>query len=256
MGTVLLITGASRGIGAETARLAARRGYSVGVGYATSTGAAETVVESISREGGTAVPIAADVSDDAQVERMFAEVDEKLGPVAGLVNSAGIIGTRCRTDELQAAEAQEVLSVNVIGTILCCGAAVRRMSTRHGGSGGAIVNVSSIASVTGARTRSLYAASKGAIDSFTRGLAKEVAREGVRVNAIRPGMVKTEMNEDVWTNPQKLTEVTSTIPMDRFGTTAEVAAAILWLLSDEATFVTSALLDVAGGGLEQRNNAR
>ena len=254
MGKVLLITGASRGIGAETARLAASSGYSVGVGYAASATEARNVVESIVNAGGSAIPIAADVSDDTQVERMFSEVDRHLGPVTGLVNSAGIIGSQRRTDELQRAEAEQVLSVNVVGTMLCCGAAVRRMSTHHGGGGGAIVNVSSIAAVTGGRTRSLYAASKGAIDSFTRGLAKEVAREGIRVNAIRPGMVKTEMNAAVWTDPQKFGDVTSTIPMNRFGTTGEIAAAILWLLSDEASFVTAALLDVAGGGLEQRIN--
>lgn len=249
MARVILITGGSRGIGAATARLAARRGCAVGVGYAANEREAQRIVRTIADEGGCAAPVAADVSDESQVEHMFEEVERRLGRIDGLVNSAGIIGARRRVDELKTAEAGRLMAVNVIGTMLCCGAAVRRMSKRRGGSGGAIVNVSSIAAMTGARPgRTLYAASKGAIDSFTRGLAKEVAQEGIRVNAIRPGMVKTDMNADVWGDPQQFREVAAAIPMQRFGTTEEVAAAVLWLLSEDASFVSGALIDAAGGG--------
>lgn len=247
MKKVLVVTGGSRGIGAATARLAAARGYAVCINYRHNEAAAQAVVEEIARAGGEAIAVAGDVGNEADVMRLFAEVDEKLGTVTALVNNAGILETQMRVEEMDAARLHRVLTANVIGSFLCAREAVRRMSTRHGGQGGAIVNVSSIASRLGAPDEYVdYAAAKGAIDSFTIGLAKEVAGEGIRVNAVRPGVIYTEIHASGG-EPDRVERVKSSVPMQRGGQAEEVARAILWLLSDEASYSTGALLDVTGG---------
>jgi NAD(P)-dependent dehydrogenase (short-subunit alcohol dehydrogenase family) len=244
---VLVVTGGSRGIGAATARLAAARGYAVCINYRHNEAAAQAVVEEIAQAGGEAIAVAGDVGNEADVMRLFAEVDEKLGTVTALVNNAGILETQMRVEEMDAARLHRVLTANVIGSFLCAREAVRRMSTRHGGQGGAIVNVSSIASRLGAPDEYVdYAAAKGAIDSFTIGLAKEVAGEGIRVNAVRPGVIYTEIHASGG-EPDRVERVKSSVPMQRGGQAEEVARAILWLLSDEASYSTGALLDVTGG---------
>jgi NAD(P)-dependent dehydrogenase (short-subunit alcohol dehydrogenase family) len=244
---VLLVTGGSRGIGAATARLAAGGGYAVCINYCHNEAAAQAVVEEIAQAGGEAIAIAGDVGNEADVMRLFAEVDEKLGPVTALVNNAGILERQMRVEEMDAARLSRVLTTNVIGSFLCAREAVRRMSTRHGGQGGAIVNVSSIASRLGAPDEYVdYAAAKGAIDSFTIGLAKEVAGEGIRVNAVRPGVIYTEIHASGG-EPGRVERVKAGVPMQRGGQPEEVARAILWLLSDEASYSTGTLLDVTGG---------
>ncbi|MCE8032203.1 SDR family oxidoreductase [Billgrantia tianxiuensis] len=244
---VLVATGGSRGIGAATARLAAAGGYAVCINYRHNEAAALAVVEEIAQAGGEAIAVAGDVGNEADVMRLFAEVDEKLGTVTALVNNAGILETQMRVEEMDAARLHRVLTANVIGSFLCAREAVRRMSTRHGGQGGAIVNVSSIASRLGAPDEYVdYAAAKGAIDSFTIGLAKEVAGEGIRVNAVRPGVIYTEIHASGG-EPDRVERVKSSVPMQRGGQAEEVARAILWLLSDEASYSTGALLDVTGG---------
>jgi NAD(P)-dependent dehydrogenase (short-subunit alcohol dehydrogenase family) len=250
MSGVLLITGGSRGIGAATARLAAARGYAVAINYRAEAEKAVALVGEIEAAGGRAVAVQADVSRQDEVERLFREIDERLGRATALVNAAGINGgPPTRVAELEQGALERLLAVNVIGTMLCCREAVRRMSTAHGGAGGAIVNVSSMGATIGGRPgRSAYAASKAAVDSFTVGLAKEVAREGIRVNAVRPGMTLTDMTDAVRRDPDRRAQIAATIAMNRCAEAQEIAQPILWLLSDEASFVAGAILDASGGG--------
>jgi NAD(P)-dependent dehydrogenase (short-subunit alcohol dehydrogenase family) len=250
MAGTVLITGGSRGIGAATARLAARHGYAVAINYRAETKSAEALVNDLLGEGGQVVAIRADVAQQDQVRRLFREVDERLGRLSALVNAAGITGgPATKVADLEQAVLERLLAVNVIGTMLCCREGVRRMSTARGGAGGAIVNVSSMAAAIGGRPgRSPYAASKAAIDSFTIGLAKEVAQDGIRVNAIRPGMTLTDMTDAVRRDAGLRARVAATIPMNRCAAPEEMAHPILWLLSDEASFISGAVLDASGGG--------
>jgi NAD(P)-dependent dehydrogenase (short-subunit alcohol dehydrogenase family) len=243
----MIITGGSRGIGAATARLAATRGYEVCITYLRNEAAAAAVVRDISDAGGEAIAVAADVSVEADIIRLFEHVDVKLGPVTALVNNAGILEHQARVDEMDSARLSRIFATNVFGSFICAREAVRRMSTRHGGSGGSIVNVSSSASRIGSPGEYVdYAAAKGAIDTFTLGLAKEVATEGIRVNAVRPGIIYTEIHASGG-EPNRVERVKGSIPMQRGGQPEEVAQAILWLLSNEASYTTGSLLDVAGG---------
>lgn len=243
----LIVTGASRGIGAAVAALAGERGYAVVVNFATSEAEATNVVKDIVDGGGRAVAIQADVAHEAQIIRMFEVAERELGPIKGLVNNAGVTGGFARVEEVSSAAIANVLAVNVSGTILCSREAVRRMSTRRGGTGGAIVNVSSRAAHTGAASEWVhYAASKGAIDSFTIGLAREVATEGIRVNAVAPGLVDTGLHAANG-EPGRLQRLMGTIPMARPGTPREVAEGVLWLLSAAASYTTGAILQIGGG---------
>ena len=244
---MLIVTGASRGIGAAIARLAGERCYAVAVNFSRGETEAKQIAAEIIRGGGRALAIHADVSREADILRMFETAERELGPIKGLVNNAGITGGFARVEDVSATAIERVLAVNVTGAILCAREAVRRMSTRRGGSGGAIVNISSRAAHTGAAGEWVhYAASKGAIDSFTIGLAREVATEGIRVNAVAPGLVDTELHAANG-EPGRLQRLMPTIPMQRAGLPNEVAEAVLWLLSPAASYTTGAILEVGGG---------
>lgn len=247
MNPVILITGASRGIGAATAFQAARAGYTVAVNYHANAQAANQVVQQIRSLGATAIAVQADVAKEEQVLAMFATVDAQLGPLRALVNSAGVVDVASRVDAMTVARLRRMFDTNVIGSMLCAREAVLRMSTRHGGAGGAVVNLSSVAATLGGAGQYVdYAASKGAIDSFTVGLAREVAAEGIRVNAVRPGVIDTEIHASGG-QPERAQQLAAFIPMQRAGTAEEVASAILWLLGCSAGYTTGALLDVGGG---------
>lgn len=248
MTKVLLITGGASGIGAETARRAAARGYKVAINFRSRNAQADTIVADIKAKGGVAVAIAGDMAKEADIVKMFADTEQALGPITHLINSAGI-SARARVDEYDAAMLAKLFATNVTGLMLCCREAAMRMSTKKGGKGGAIVNVSSMAATLGGRAgSSAYAATKGAVDAFTKGFAREVAAEGIRVNSIRPGMVLTEMTEARLKEQAFRAQIETSIPMRRVGQSHEIADAILWLLSDEASFITGAMLDAAGGG--------
>jgi NAD(P)-dependent dehydrogenase (short-subunit alcohol dehydrogenase family) len=244
---VVIITGGGRGIGAETAKLAAGRGWSVALSYVSDEAAAVATVADIEAAGGRAIAIKADVGSEADILGLFEAVDRRFGRLDGLVNNAGVVDTKSRVDEMKAARLERMMRINVIGSILCAREAVKRMSTLHGGRGGAIVNVSSVAAVLGSAGEYVdYAASKGAIDTFTVGLAREIATEGVRVNAVRPGTVATDIHASGG-QPDRVERVRPMIPMKREGRPGEIASAIVWLLSDEASYITGALLDAGGG---------
>ncbi|MDF2462672.1 MAG: dehydrogenase with different specificity (related to short-chain alcohol dehydrogenase)-like [Ramlibacter sp.] len=247
MEQVLLVTGASRGIGAATALLAAAKGYAVAVNYAAQAAAADEVVARIRSQGGKAVAVQADVADEGQVLAMFETIDTQLGRITGLVNNAGVVDVAARVEDMGLARLRRMFDINVLGSIVCAREAIRRMSTRHGGSGGAIVNVSSAASRLGAPGQYVdYAAAKGAIDAFTIGLAKEVAAEGIRVNAVRPGLIETDIHASGGI-PDRVKQLAHQVPMQRGGTAEEVAQAIIWLLSAEASYTTMSLIEVSGG---------
>ena len=247
MSKVLLITGASRGIGAASALLAARRGWAVAVNYASNSLAADEVVRQIRQAGGQAITVQADVADEAQVLAMFEKVDARLGRLDGLVNNAGVVDKTTRVDAMTLERLRRMFEINVFGSFLCAREAVKRMSTRYGGAGGAIVNVSSAAARLGGPGQYVdYAAAKGAIDTFTVGLAKEVAGEGIRVNAVRPGIIDTDIHASGGL-PDRARELAPQVPMQRPGTADEIAEAIVWLLGDNAGYTTGALLDVTGG---------
>ncbi len=247
MDKVLIVTGGGRGIGAATALLGARRGYAVAINYEKNREAADSIVQTIVKSNGKALAVQGDVASEADVVRLFETVDRALGRVSALVNNAGIVDRGMRVEHMSAARIQRMLAINVTGTFLCAREAVKRMSTRHGGRGGAIVNVSSIAARLGGAGEYVdYAASKGAVDTFTVGLAKEVGPEGIRVNAVRPGIIRTEIHLASG-DPARVERIGATAPLQRPGEADEVARAILWLLSDEASYMTGALVDVTGG---------
>ena len=247
MSQVILITGASRGIGAATALLAARAGYAVAVNYSANSLAADEVVRLIRQHGGSAITVQADVAEESQVLAMFEKVDAKLGRLTALVNNAGVVDQTARVDGMSVARLKRMFDINVIGTLVCAREAVKRMSKLYGGAGGAIVNVSSVAARLGAPGQYVdYAAAKGAVDVFTLGLAKEVAAEGIRVNAVRPGIIETDIHASGGL-PDRARQMAPQVPMQRAGTAEEVARSILWLLSYESSYTTGALLDIGGG---------
>lgn len=247
MEKIALITGASRGIGAAAARLAAKHGWAVAVNYLANEAAAQSVVDAIRADGGTAIAVQGDVASEADILAMFQAVDTQLGRISALVNNAGVVDVTARVDEMGTERLRRMFDTNVIGSIVCAREAVRRMSTRHGGSGGAIVNVSSAASRLGSAHQYVdYAAAKGAIDTFTIGLAREVAAEGIRVNAVRPGLIETDIHASGGL-PDRVRDLSHQVPMQRGGTADEVAEAIVWLMSPAASYTTATLMDVSGG---------
>jgi NAD(P)-dependent dehydrogenase (short-subunit alcohol dehydrogenase family) len=247
MDKVLLVTGGGRGIGAATARLAATQGWAVAVNYTANSLAADEAVRAIRAGGGNAMSVQADVADEDQVLAMFARIDARLGPITGLVNNAGVVDVTQRLDQMSVARWRRMFDINVIGSLICAREAVRRMSTRHGGAGGSIVNVSSAAARLGAPGQYVdYAAAKGAIDTFTIGLAKEVATEGIRVNCVRPGLIDTDIHASGGL-PHRVRDLSPEIPMKRGGDADEVAQAIVWLLSDVSKYTTMSFIDVSGG---------
>ncbi|MBD8167875.1 SDR family oxidoreductase [Erwinia persicina] len=244
---IALVTGGSRGIGRATAILLARQGWRVAVNYVHRTAEAELVVAEIERQGGSAFTVQADIADEAQVMAMFADIDRQPEPLRALVNNAGILFQQSTLEQLTAERINRVFATNVTGAFICCREAVKRMGHHHGGGGGAIVNVSSAASRTGSPGEYVdYAASKGAMDTLTRGLSLEVAAQGIRVNGVRPGYIYTDMHADGG-EPQRVDRLASAIPMQRGGHPGEIASAIAWLLSDEASYVTGTFIDAAGG---------
>lgn len=247
MKKIALITGASRGIGAATALLAAQQGWAVAVNYHTNSAAAQTVVEQIRAGGGTAIAVQADVANEDDIVAMFRTVDDQLGSITALVNNAGVVDVTTRVDAMSAARLRRMFDTNVVGSFVCAREAVLRMSTRHGGTGGAIVNVSSAASRLGSAHQYVdYAAAKGAIDTFTIGLAREVAAEGIRVNAVRPGLIETDIHASGGL-PDRVQDLAPQVPMQRGGTADEVAQAIVWLMSDASPYTSMSFLDVSGG---------
>lgn len=244
---IALITGGGRGIGGQTARLCAARGYAVGVNYRADRAAAERVVQEITAAGGRAIAVQADVSVEADVVRLFQTIDARLGTLTALVNNAGILETQTRLEHMDAARITRVLATNVTGAFICAREAVRRMSTARGGAGGAIVNVSSMAARLGSPNEYVdYAASKGALDAMTIGLAQEVVREGIRVNRVRAGIINTDIHRNGG-EPSRVARLGPQQPMGRGGEAIEVARAIVWLLSEEASYTTASFVDVAGG---------
>ena len=243
----LLVTGGSRGIGAATARLAAARGWDVAVNYTRDAAAAQAVAADVQALGRRALVLQADVGDHAQVLALFARIDEAWGPLTGLVNNAGVVDVPARVDQMSPERLQRMFAINVMGSIWCAQEALRRMSTRHGGSGGSIVNLSSAAARLGSPGQYVdYAAAKGAIDSFTLGLAREVAAEGVRVNAVRPGIITTDIHASGG-QPERAAQLAPQVPMKRAGSADEVAQAIVWLLGEGSSYCTGSVLDVTGG---------
>jgi NAD(P)-dependent dehydrogenase (short-subunit alcohol dehydrogenase family) len=246
-GKVLLVTGGGRGIGAATCRLTAKAGYSVAINYTSNAETAAALVQTIKDAGGEAFAVKGDVGNEADVVAMFEAVDRVFGPLDALVNNAGVVDHKSRVDEMSVARLERMMRINVIGSFLCAREAIKRMSTRHGGKGGAIVNVSSVAASLGSPGEYVdYAASKGAIDTFTIGLSREVATEGIRVNAVRPGIIDTEIHASGG-QPGRIEAMRDFVPMKREGTAEEVARAILWLLSNEASYATGAMLNMSGG---------
>ena len=247
MRKVLLVTGGSRGIGAATSILAAQKGWSVAVNYTANAQAADDVVAQIKKAGGEAMSVQADVANEGQVLAMFEKVRATLGPLQGLVNNAGVVDVSAKLDQMSMDRWRRMFDINVLGSMLCAREAIRQMSTLHGGQGGSIVNLSSAAARLGGPGQYVdYAAAKGAIDSFTVGLSKEVAAEGIRVNAIRPGLIDTDIHASGGV-PNRVKELEHLVPIKRGGSAMEVAQAIVWLLSDEASYTTMSLIDVSGG---------
>jgi len=243
----LLVTGGSRGIGAAVARRAGAAGYRVAVNYVSNLPAAETVVRDVVGAGGEAFAIQGDAGVEAEVLAMFEAVDARWGRLDALVNNAGVLDAKARVDEMGLARLERIMRTNIVGPFLCAREAVKRMSTRHGGNGGAIVNLSSMAAIIGAPGEFVdYAASKGAIDAFTIGLSREVATEGIRVNAVRPGIIDTDIHASGG-QPDRVARMRDLVPMRREGRADEVAAAVLWLLSDEASYTTGAIINIGGG---------